>query len=122
MDDDLAVPRAVAVVHDAVRAGHAALAAGDTPALAASLLEVRAMLSVLGLDPASPEWAGTDSSASGAMGALDTLVQADIEARAQARANKDWAAADAIRDRLAAAGIVLEDSSEGVRWSLAGEA
>ena len=39
--------------------------------------EVRAMLSVLGLDPASPEWAGTDSAASGAMAALDTLVQAD---------------------------------------------
>lgn len=122
MDDDLAVPRAVAVVHDAVRAGHAALTAGDTTALAASLLEVRAMLSVLGLDPAAPEWAGTESSATGAMEALDTLVQADIEARAHARSSKDWAAADAIRDRLAAAGIVLEDSSEGARWSLAGEA
>ncbi len=122
MDDDLAVPRAVAVIHDSVRAGHAALTAGDATALAASLLEVRAMLSVLGLDPASPEWAGADTSASGAMGALDTLVQADIEARAQARATKDWAAADAIRDRLVAAGIVLEDSSEGARWSLAGEA
>ena len=122
MDDDLAVPRAVAVVHDAVRTGHAALTAGDITGLAASLLEVRAMLSVLGLDPASPEWAGNDSAASGAMAALDTLVQADIEARAQARATKDWAAADAIRDRLAAAGIVLEDSSEGARWSLAGEA
>jgi cysteinyl-tRNA synthetase len=80
------------------------------------------MLGVLGLDPAAPEWAGTDASASGAMGALDALVQADIEARAHARTAKDWAAADAIRDRLAAAGIVLEDSSEGARWSLAGEA
>ena len=80
------------------------------------------MLSVLGLDPGSPEWAGTDSSTSDAMAALDTLVQADIEARAQARATRNWAAADAIRDRLAAAGIVLEDSSEGARWSLAGEA
>ena len=122
MDDDLAVPRAFAVVHEAVRAGHAALTAGDTGALAAALLEVRAMLSTLGLDPAAPEWAGADTSASGAMGALDALVQADIKARAQARATKDWATADAIRDRLAAAGIVLEDSSEGVRWSLAGEA
>ncbi len=122
MDDDLAVPRAVAVVHDSVHTGHAALTAGDMAALAAALLAVRAMLSVLGLDPASPEWAATDSSASGAMEALGTLVQADIEARAHARVSKDWAAADAIRDRLAAAGIVLEDSSEGARWSLAGEA
>ena len=122
MDDDLAVPRAVAVIHEVVRAGHGAITSGDTAALKASLLEVRAMLSVLGLDPASPEWSGTDASASGAMGALGALVHADIEARAQARAAKDWAAADAIRDRLSAAGIVLEDSSEGARWSLAGEA
>jgi len=122
MDDDLAVPRAVAVIHDAVRAGHGAITSGDTAALRVSLLEVRAMLAVLGLDPASPEWSGTDASASGAMGALGALVHADIEARAQARVAKDWAAADAIRDRLAAAGIVLEDSSEGARWSLAGEA
>lgn len=122
MNDDLAVPRAVAVIHDAVRTGHAALTSGDGDALAASLLEVRAMLSVMGLDPASPEWAGTDASASGAMGVLGALVQADIEARAQARAQKQWAAADAIRDRLAAAGIVLEDSADGARWSLAGEA
>lgn len=122
MDDDLAVPRAVAVVHEAVHVGHGAITSGDTGALRASLLEVRAMLSVFGLDPASPEWSGTDASASGAMGALGVLVHADIEARAQARAAKDWAEADAIRDRLAAAGIVLEDSSEGARWSLAGEA
>ena len=122
MDDDLAVPRAMAVVYESLRTGHAALTAGDSAALALSLLEVRAMLSVLGLDPASPEWASADASGSGAMEALGALVQADIEARAKARAAKNWAEADAIRDRLAAAGIVLEDSSEGARWSLAGEA
>jgi len=122
MDDDLAVPRAVAVIHELVRAGHGAITSGDTAALRVALVEVRAMLSVLGLDPASPEWSGIDASASGAMGALGALVHADIEARAQARAAKEWAEADAIRDRLAAAGIVLEDSSEGARWSLAGEA
>lgn len=122
MDDDLAVPRAFAVIHDSVRAGHAAITSGDTAALAEALLEVRAMLGVLGLDPASAVWSGTDASASGAMGALDSLVQAEIAARAHARTSKDWATADAIRDRLAVAGIVLEDSSEGVRWSLAGEA
>ena len=48
-------------------------------------------------------------------------VRADIDARARAREAKDWATADAIRDRLAAAGIVIEDSADGVRWSLASD-
>nr|WP_255633280.1 cysteine--tRNA ligase [Demequina sp. TTPB684] len=121
MNDDLAVPRALAHVHETVRAGNAAATAGDTNALAAALLDVRAMLDTLGLDPASDMWAGSDTTTSTAMRALDTLVHADVEARATARATKDWATADAIRDRLAAAGIVLEDSAEGVRWSLAEE-
>jgi len=55
------------------------------------------------------------------MDALDSLVRADVAARSTARATKDWATADAIRDRLATAGIVLEDSADGVRWSLAEE-
>jgi cysteinyl-tRNA synthetase len=121
MDDDLAVPRAMAHIHEAVRAGNAAAAEGDLDALKAALLEVRAMLHVLGLDPASATWAASDTAASAAMGALDSLVRADIEARATARTTKDWATADAIRDRLATAGIVLEDSADGVRWSLAEE-
>jgi cysteinyl-tRNA synthetase len=121
MDDDLAVPRAMAHIHETVRAGNAAAAEGDLDALKAALLEVRAMLDVLGLDPASATWAASDTAASAAMGALDSLVRADIDARATARTTKDWATADAIRDRLATAGIVLEDSADGVRWSLAEE-
>jgi len=118
MNDDLSVPRALAHVHETVRAGNAALNAGDNAAAASALLSVRAMLDVLGLDPGHPHWQA-DTGASSAMAALDALVQADITARAQARADKDWAAADAIRDRLAAAGIVVEDSADGARWSLA---
>ena len=121
MNDDLAVPRALAHVHETVRAGNAAFSAGQGAALAAALLEVRAMLDALGLDPASEMWSASDTSSSTAMTALDSMVRADIEARAAARAAKDWATADAIRDRLATAGIVLEDSAEGVRWSLAEE-
>ena len=120
MDDDLAVPRAFAHIHETVRAGNAALTAGDAAAAGAALLAVRAMLDVLGLDPESDQWRG-DSSASGALVALDSLVRADIDARSEARAAKDWAAADAIRDRLAAAGIVIEDSADGARWSLAAD-
>ncbi len=120
MDDDLSVPRAMAVLYETVRAGNAALAAGDLAAVAPALLATRAMLDVLGLDPLSSELTGgTDSAVGGvALGALDSLVQADLAARAAARAAKDWAAADAIRDRLAAAGIAIEDAPEGARWSL----
>jgi len=120
MDDDLAVPRAFAVIHEHLRLGNAALASGDDAALAAEALAVRAMLDVFGLDPASPHWAAKGGDG-GALRALDALVQADLAGRAAARAAKDWAQADAIRDRLSAAGIVLEDSADGARWSLAAD-
>ena len=50
--------------------------------------------------------------------ALGVLVEAQLEARAHARAAKDWAASDAIRDTLAAAGVVVEDGPDGASWSL----
>ena len=52
--------------------------------------------------------------------ALDALVQAMITQRAQARADKDWPAADRIRDAIAAAGITLEDTPDGTHWSIDG--
>ncbi len=116
LDDDLGVPQALAVVHAGVRAGNALLAAGELPALAATLQTVRRMLTVLALDPVE-QWPGSSG------GALEPVVQELValvaEARADARARKDWAAADGIRDRLAAAGVVLEDAADGVRWRLA---
>jgi cysteinyl-tRNA synthetase len=119
MEDDLGVPRALAHVHETVRAGNAALTAGDVQSVETALISVRAMLDALGLDPLDPLWAGADSGSGAAMTALDSLVQADIAARGAARAAKDWSAADEIRDRLAAAGIVIEDAADGARWSLA---
>jgi cysteinyl-tRNA synthetase len=50
--------------------------------------------------------------------ALEVLVQAQLAARAEARANKDWAASDAIRDTLKEAGVVVEDGPDGATWSL----
>ena len=117
MNDDLAVPRALVEVHDAVRDGNTALVAGDHQRAAALALQVRAMLDVLGLDPLDDLW--RDDSADGATAALDSLVQDDLKARNAAREAKDWAAADGIRDRLAAAGIVIEDGADGARWTLA---
>jgi len=115
MDDDLGVPQALGVVHDAVRAGNAALDAGDV-ALAAKLrTEVKAMLGVLGLDPSAPEWMSAGGGVSEA--ALGPLVEHLIGQREAARSAKDFAAADSVRDTLAAAGITLEDGPDGTRWN-----
>lgn len=123
MNDDLAVPRALAHVHEWVSAGNAALNAGDRAEAQQALRHVRSMLDVLGLDPLSDQWStsagGGANQAQAAGEALAVLVADQIDLRAQARATKDWATADAIRDRLMAAGVVLEDSPDGVRWSLA---
>ena len=121
LDDDLNVPAALAVVHEVLRAGNSALARGDDEATRLALVALRAMLDVLGLDPASVQWragSGDDRAAR----ALGTLVDSELAARAAARADKDFATADAIRDRLAGAGIAVEDGRDGARWSLAGEA
>ncbi|MDR2253287.1 MAG: cysteine--tRNA ligase [Bifidobacteriaceae bacterium] len=119
MDDDLGTAAALAQVHDSVRRGNAALAEYQDADAAAALGEVRAMLTVLGLDPLDPYWA-SGVAASGRVGAaLEALVGERLEARAEARAARDFAAADAIRDQLAAAGIQVEDSPAGVRWEVA---
>ncbi len=123
MDDDLNVPAALAVLHEHLRGGNTALAAPASAesdaAVRAALVAVRGMLDVLGLDPADPQWARTDAATSSAREALDVLVRAELEARAAARAAKDWAASDAIRDRLTAAGILVQDGPDGARWTLA---
>jgi cysteinyl-tRNA synthetase len=118
MDDDLNVPAALAVVHERLRAGNSALAAGDLPAARASLVALRAMLDVMGLDPGGEQWASTARDTRYA-DALDAVVRGQLDARAAARSARDFTTADAIRDRLAAAGVVVEDSPAGARWSLA---
>jgi len=115
MDDDLNVSAALAVVHETVRAGNSELAAGRDAGEQA--LAVRAMLDVLGLDPLDAHWARSRGS-DAANSALDVLVRAVLDERAAARADRDWARADALRDRLAEAGVVVEDGPDGARWSL----
>ena len=115
LDDDLGVPQALAVVHEHVRSGNSALDAGDTAAAAVAAVQVGRMTGLLGLNPADPQWR-TETGA--AQSALDALLQTMITQRADARASKDWAAADRIRDAIAAAGIALEDGPDGTYWSM----
>jgi cysteinyl-tRNA synthetase len=117
MDDDLGTPAAVAAVHELVRQGNTALADGDDTTVAGVLGSVRAMLGVLGLDPLDPRWtAGGDDQRLAR--ATDGLISVALEQRAAARARKDYAAADAIRNQLAALGVQVEDTAQGTRWEV----
>ena len=117
MLDDIAIPQALAALHGTVRAGNAALDAGELDVGRVCAEQVVAMLDVLGLDARSAQWS-EHASAGGEAGALDALISRLLDERARARADRDFAASDAIRDHLLGAGIVLEDTPNGTRWSL----
>ncbi len=118
MDDDIGVPQALAVVHEHVRAGNAALAAGDDAAAESAMHAVLAMVDVLGVNPWSPTWSQDVAGGDRSVKVVDALVRVVLDQREQARARKDYAAADAIRDGLDAIGVRVEDTPTGVRWSL----
>jgi cysteinyl-tRNA synthetase len=123
MDDDLGVPSALAALQGVVREGNKLLLDGPSDALRGTLLSVRAMLDVLGLDPLSPTWGDGGSGGGGGPDlreVVDRLVAVALEERAQARERKDFAAADRVREALAAAGILVEDTPAGPRWTLPG--
>ena len=119
MNEDLNVPAALAVLHEVVGEGNTLLAKkADAAALIGCLTSVRQMLDVLGVDPLSPTWADDSKNAQQLESALDYFVQQSIAVRNAAKENKNFDAADAIRDSLRNAGIALEDTSDGVRWNL----
>ena len=121
MDDDIGTPAALASVHETVRAGNAALDAGDRRGALGAASSVRSMLDVLGLDPLSDKWFAAPSTVdSSAQRALTALVDELLTDRQRARADRDYAAADAIRDRLLAAGIAVEDTPDGPLWTVKG--
>jgi cysteinyl-tRNA synthetase len=114
MNDDLGTPTAVAVLHNAVRDGNLALDAGDADVIAARLAEVMGMLGILGLDAASGAWErGVDQQLTVV---VDGLVTELLKHREAARERQDFAAADAIRDSLAALGVEVSDTPQGPRW------
>ncbi len=114
MDDDVNIPRALAVLHEQTRAGNAALATGEDASEAANA--VMAMAEVLGL--AQLMSFNTEGTSGAEHEALDALIQAVLAERAEARAQKDWAKADAMRDLLASAGVQVKDGANGSSWSV----
>ncbi|WP_017585758.1 cysteine--tRNA ligase [Nocardiopsis ganjiahuensis] len=116
LNDDLGVSQALAVVHGHVREGNTALGSGAKERAQELASELRTMLGVLGLDPLGEQWSGGGDQ--GLSEVVDALVAVALEQRQAARGRKDYAAADAIRDQLAEAGVVVEDTPQGPRWDL----
>ncbi len=138
MNDDINVSGAIAEIFTTIRQGNALIddcskdssqtqSESVQKLIYLAVLQVRAMLDTLGLDPYAQTWASNDnqSSVEGSNGkeskeysALDSLITLQLKARADARKAKDFATADAIRDALNNAGIVIVDTSQGSSWHL----
>lgn len=128
MNEDINVSGALATIFATIRSGNTLLSQLDDKldqqsqldTLRLTLIQVRAMLDVFGLDPLSEQWASHTSidEQDSHESVLDTLIQEQLEARTQARINHDFAKADAIRDALSAAGVLIEDTPNGSSWSL----
>jgi cysteinyl-tRNA synthetase len=115
MDNDLAVPEAIASISESMKQGNNAITSNDLKALEKHASEVRGALSILGCDPFDPVF---KSGSSNKKELLDGLVSLALEQRTAARDRKDFATSDAIRDELAKLGVVIEDTAQGVRWSV----
>ena len=116
MNEDLAVPTALAGISEALRLGNSAITSGDKGVIKASADEIRGALEILGCDPFDPVFA--TSGGEDLTSALDGVIQLALAQRTAARDRKDFAASDQIRDGLAALGIVIEDTAQGPRWSI----
>jgi cysteinyl-tRNA synthetase len=117
MNDDLAVPLALAGISEALRLGNSAITAGDKAVIATSANEIRGALEVLGCDPFDSAFAAAASN-DDYVAALDGTIKLALEQRESARVRKDFASADQIRDGLLALGIIIEDTAQGPRWSI----
>ena len=116
MNDDLAVPTALASISENLRTGNTAITEGNKALIAQSANEIRGALEVLGCDPFDAAFA--QSEGEDLTGALDGVIQLALTQRAAARERKDFAASDQIRDGLSALGITIEDTAQGPRWSI----
>lgn len=116
MNDDLAVPQALALISESLRVGNSAITAGDMKVLELTANEIRGALDVLGCDPFDAGFA--QASGSDFTHVLDGTIQLVLGQRESARERKDFAASDLIRDGLSALGITIEDTPQGPRWSI----
>jgi cysteinyl-tRNA synthetase len=116
MNDDLAVPAALASISENLRLGNQAVTDNDKAAIAKNANEIRGALDILGCDPFDPTF--VQSGGSDLTSALDGTIKLALTERASARERKDFAASDAIRDGLADLGITIEDTAQGPRWSI----
>jgi cysteinyl-tRNA synthetase len=117
MNDDLAVPTALASISEALRLGNSAITSGDKAVIASSANEIRGALEVLGCDPFDPAFASASTN-DDVTSALDGTIKLALSQRESARVRKDFESSDAIRDGLTALGIVIEDTAQGPRWSI----
>ncbi|SNC73611.1 cysteinyl-tRNA synthetase [Kytococcus aerolatus] len=120
LDDDVNVPAGLAVVFDHVRRGNTALARGEAGMALELARTTSGMLDVLGIDPLDPHWAGETGEPGGSRAeeVLAALLDERLQARACAKAEKDFATADSIRDQLAALGVTVQDGPQGATWEL----
>ncbi len=116
MNDDLSVPQALALIADWQRNGNTALTNGDNAEVAKFAAYIRGALDILGCDPFDPAYVSNSGAVLSAT--IDGLIALLLEQREAARARKDFAAADSIRDRITAMGISIEDTPQGPRWSI----
>lgn len=115
MNDDLAVPTALATISENLHYGNQAITAGDKDAIAKNASEILGALEILGCNPGEAQFA---MSSSDQTSALDGVIKLALQERASARERRDFAASDAIRDGLFSLGITIEDTAQGPRWSI----
>ena len=118
LNDDLAIPQVLAQISEWLKLGNSALSVSDKAQVARYASYIRAALSIIGTDPFDSAY--SSSSSADLTGAVDGLISLLLEQRSAARARKDFAAADQIRDQIIAMGISIEDRADGVRWSING--
>ena len=111
MNDDFNIPAGLAILHDSIREANAAIDQNSNDLLVEPLNRVISIINMLNINPLAEQWSRTST-------IDEALVQRLIDDRNAARASKDFAAADAIRDELTKMGVTIEDAAGKTNWSV----